>query len=169
MPLRNLLPLAALLLAGCAAHASPDAPAPAGASATSGHAPIVGTWRIARYQRWDAQGQIAAPYGDPPSGYVVFDGTGRAFVQMMRTPPVRPFTSPYEPTPEEARDAYHAYAGYYGSYTVDEAARVLTVRAEGSNWPAYTGTDQRRPFRLAGDTLFLGVPGQYQATLVRVR
>ena len=99
----------------------------------------------------------------------MLDGTGRAFVQMMRTPPVRPFASPYEPTPEEARDAYHAYAGYYGTYTVDEAARVLTVHAEGSSWPAYTGTDRKRPFRLAGDTLFLGVPGQYQATLVRVR
>jgi hypothetical protein len=168
MPSRTSLPFAVLLLAGCATYAPPGT-APAGASATAGHAPVVGTWRIARYQRWDAQGRVGTPYGDPTSGLVVFDAAGRASVQMMRTPPVRPFATPYEPTPEEARDAYHAYVGYYGTYTVDEAARVLTVRAEGSSWPAYTGTDQKRPFRLAGDTLFLGVPGRYQATLVRVR
>ena len=168
MPFRNLLLLPALALAGCAANA-PSTPAPAAPTATAPRGPFVGTWRAVRYQTWDAQGRVATPIGDPPSRYVVFADTGRAFVHLMRTPAVKPFASPNAPTPEEIRDAYFAYAGYYGTYTVDEAARILTIRAEGSNMPSYTGTDQVRPYRMSGDTLFLGVPGQYQATLVRVR
>jgi hypothetical protein len=62
-----------------------------------------------------------------------------------------------------------AVAGSSSAAPDPRDARVLTVHVEGSNMPSYTGTDQVRPFRLAGDTLFLGIPGQYPATLLRVR
>ena len=130
---------------------------------------LVGTWRGARYEVWDPDGRATTPFGDPVSGYAVFDATGHAFIQLMRTPAIPPFASPQAPTPEEIRSAHSAFAAYYGPYTVDNAARTMTIRVEGSNMPSYTGTNQVRPFRVEGETLTLGVPGQYQATLVRVK
>jgi len=129
---------------------------------------LIGTWRAVHYQTWDAQGRISTPFGDPVSGYAVFDPTGHAFIQMMRTPPVPPFASANAPTSEEIRTAYSAFAAYYGTYRIDDAARIVTIRVEGSNMPSYTGSDQVRPFHIEGDTLRLGIPSEYQATLVRV-
>lgn len=113
--------------------------------------PLAGTWRVSSYETWNAQGQTVTPFGDAPSGYAVFDTTGHAFIQMMGTAP----------------DS--AFAAYYGTYTIDDAGQTVTIHVEGSSMPSYTRTDQVRPFRVEGDTLTLGVPGQYRATLVRVR
>ena len=129
---------------------------------------LIGTWRVVGYETWNAKGEVAMPFGNPAAGYAVFDSTGHAFIQLMRTPPVQPFASPNAPTAEEVRAAYAGFAAYYGTYTVDGAARTVTIRVEGSNMPSYTGTDQMRPFRVDGDTLTLGVPNQYRATLKRV-
>lgn len=129
---------------------------------------LLGTWRVLRYETWDSQGRSATPFGDPAAGYAVFDATGHAFIQLMRTPPARPFASPDRPTSKEIRAAYFGFAAYYGTYTTDDAARVVTIRVEGSNMPSYTGTDQVRSYHIEGETLTLGVPGQYRATLSRV-
>lgn len=130
---------------------------------------LVGSWRVVSYETWNSQGEVSKPFGDSPSGYAVFDATGHAFIQLMRTPAARPFVSPATPTADEIRAAYAAFAAYYGTYTVDNAAQTLTIHVEGSNMPSYTGTDQVRPFRVEGETLTLGVPNQYRATLVRVK
>lgn len=152
-----------LLFAGCTESPSPEA-----AARRDSHA-LVGTWRGIRYQTWNAQGQIATPFGDPVSGYAVFDDTGHAFIQLMRMPAVQPFQAPAAPTEQEVRDAFSAFAAYYGSYTIDAAASSVTIQVEGSNLPSYTGSRQVRRFQIENDTLTLGIPGQYQATLVRVK
>lgn len=61
------------------------------------------------------------------------------------------------------------YAAYYGPYSIDPSGASFGVRVEGTNIASYVSTEQRRPFRISGDTLFLGIPGQYQATLLRLR
>lgn len=154
--------LLALLLTGCTAH-------PQSRSALSDPGSLIGTWRAVRYQTWDAQGRISTPFGDPVSGYAVFDPTAHAFIQLMRMPPAPRFASANAPTAEELRTAYSAFAAYYGTYTIDDAAQTVTIHVEGSNMPSYMGSQQVRPFRIQGDTLILGIPNQYQATLVRVR
>lgn len=130
---------------------------------------LIGTWRGVRYEVWDDQGRISTPFGDPISGYAVFDETGHAFIQMMRTPPVQPFASVSGPTVAELQTAFSAFAAYYGPYTTDGRTNTFTIRVEGSNMPAYTGCEQVRRFQIEGDTLKLGIRGEYQATLVRVR
>lgn len=131
--------------------------------------PLSGTWRLLRYEAWDSRGRISTPFGDPAAGYAVFDATGHAFIQLTRTPAVPPFASPVAPTPDELRAAYFGFAAYHGTYTIDGASQTVTIHVEGSSLPSYTGTQQVRPFRIDGDTLTLGVPNQYLATLVRVR
>lgn len=151
-----------LFLAGCTAHTLPQM------TEQETHA-LIGTWRGLRFETWDAQGRAATPFGDPISAYVVFDATGHAFVQMMKVPPVAPSASAEDATPEALRAALDAFIGYYGPYLIDEEKKTFTIHVEGSNLPTYVGSRQVRHFRIEGDTLTMGTPGAYQATLVRVR
>jgi hypothetical protein len=112
--------------------------------------PLVGTWRFITYELWDARGNVQQPLG-APSGYIVFDRTGHAFVQLME--PKRALT----------------FGAYYGAYRVNPILGQLTVAVEGANAPDMLATQQVRPYRITGDTLILGVAGEYRATLLRVR
>ena len=157
---RRLLPLVGLI-AGCmllpAAQMNPKNE-------------LIGTWRLLQYETWSPGGSRRTPFGEQPSGYAVFDDTGHAFIQLMRTPPVNPLPAGVGgATADELRNLYQAYAAYYGTYTVDAETRAVVIAVEGSNLPAYLKTQQVRPFRIDGDKLVLGVPGEYQATLSRVR
>jgi hypothetical protein len=135
---------------------APDSLSGQAAAATKPH-PIVATWRFVGYQTWDAAGVASTPFGVIPSGYIVFDANGVAVVQLST--PVAPG--------DTARDVN--FGAYYGRYTIDPRADTVRIKVEGANFSGYAGTTQVRPFRIAGDTLFLGVPREYLATLVRVR
>lgn len=110
---------------------------------------VVGTWRLLEYVAWDSTGTPRHLFGSPPSGYAVFDAAGSAFIQIMKI-----------------GDA-SSLAAYYGSFSVNPSGDSLSIRVEGSNIPSYLQTIQRRPFRIRGDTLVLGVTGQYRATLLK--
>jgi tetratricopeptide (TPR) repeat protein len=111
--------------------------------------PLQGTWRIVRYEIWETPGEAQHPLGPTPTGYVVFDETGRAFVQLMRAGDIATF------------------GAYFGTYSLEPAANVVNIRVEGGNVPGYLATVQSRPFRVQRDTLVLGVVNEYRATFVR--
>jgi Lipocalin-like domain len=46
----------------------------------------------------------------------------------------------------------------FGRYTINEADHTLTLNIEYSSYPNWTGTEQKRPFTLAGDELKYVVP-----------
>ena len=121
---------------------------------------VVGTWRAIRYETWDSAGLRSMPFGDPPSGYAVFDATGFAFIQLMGTQK-RENGNGIEQSP--------IFGAYYGSYVLVAHGDTIKIHVEGSNILNYINTVQVRPFRIFNDTLSLGIPGEYQATLVRMR
>ena len=55
------------------------------------------------------------------------------------------------------REAFLAYAAYFGTYTVDATKGTVTHHVEGSLIADYTGTDQVRPFRIEGDRLIIEI------------
>jgi hypothetical protein len=66
-------------------------------------------------------------------------------------------------TPEELLAILDGYLAYWGSYEIDEAARLLTIHVEGSLRPGWVGGDQYREYELSPDarkiTLIYEVPG----------
>jgi len=129
---------------------------------------LIGTWRLVSFEDWDASGKLYLPYGDHPRGYIVFDATGHVSIEIMRMPPLHPFASEDDDlaTGEEKQAAYDAYAGYFGTYSVEPGRFVTHV--EGSLNPRYTNTDQPRPFTLKGDTLIIGDQKTWKRVLERV-
>src|SRR5215831_21066908 len=47
---------------------------------------------------------------------------------------------------------------HFGTYTVNEADKTLIFRIEGSTYPSWDGTEQKRVFTLTGDELKYTVP-----------
>jgi Lipocalin-like domain len=120
---------------------------------------FVGTWRLVSFVGYDADGRETSSYGPRPLGCLTYDKGGRMSVQIARSDP-RPFKSgdPFRASPEELKDAFDGYFGYFGRYTVDERAGTVTHHIEGGSYPNFVGTDQRRLFTWQGDRLVLSAP-----------
>jgi hypothetical protein len=129
---------------------------------------LIGTWKLISAEDVDPNTGKWVPYtfGNPPSGYFIYDETGHASIQIMTTPPVK-IASPDNPTPDEALAIFNGYIAYYGTYTVDDVN--ISVQVEGAWDPTQVGSNQARPYELSGDTLIIGDQTTYKRTLERVR
>ena len=128
---------------------------------------LVGTWQLVSAEDKDPNTGKWVPYtfGNPPSGYFIYDAAGHCSVQIMTTPPVT-LASPDNPTPAEALDIFNNYIAYYGTYTVADGQ--IHQQVVGAWDPSQVGTDQVRPYQLDGDTLIIGDQVTYIRTLKRV-
>ena len=122
-------------------------------------ASLIGTWKLVKYEDRRADGTLSYPFGEHPTGYFVYDATGHLSVQIMRTPALKPFSGMREGTGDGAsyREAFLAYAAYFGTYAVDATKGTVTHQVEGSLRADYTGTDQVRRFRIEGDRLIIEI------------
>jgi hypothetical protein len=130
---------------------------------------VAGIWKLVSAEDRDSPTDPWVPYtfGNPPSGYFIYDASGYASVQIMTTPPVS-VTEPENQSPSaaEALDIWNGYIAYYGTWTVD--AENITVQVEGAWDPRQVGSAQARPYQLEGDTLIIGNQTTYKRTLQRV-
>ena len=119
-------------------------------SAKAGQTGVIGTWNLISAEDKDPTTGKWKKYtfGNPPSGYFIYDATGHASIQIMTTPPVT-LATPDSPTPDEALEIFNNYIAYYGTYTVDESN--ITVQVAGAWDPSQVGTAQVRPYELRGN------------------
>ena len=129
---------------------------------------VIGTWNLISAEDKDPTTGKWQKYtfGNPPSGYFIYDDTGHASIQIMTTPPVQ-IATPDSPTPDEALEIFNNYIAYYGTYTVDESN--ITVQVEGAWDPSQVGTAQVRPYELRGDELIIGDQTTYKRVLKRFK
>jgi hypothetical protein len=94
-------------------------------------ASIVGTWKVEKYEDRAADGTFSYPFGEHPGGYFVYDATGHLSVHIMRTPPLKNSPGMREGSGDgdAYREAFLAYAAYFGTYTVDVAKGTVTHHA----------------------------------------
>ncbi len=128
---------------------------------------VAGVWKLISAEDVVNGQWVPYTFGDPPSGYFIYDASGYASIQIMTTPPVTVTEPPSEsPSPAEAEQIFNGYIAYYGTWTVD--AENITVQVEGAWDPRQVGTAQARPYQLDGDTLIIGDQVTYKRTLQRV-
>jgi len=137
-------------------------------SAKAGETGVIGTWNLISAEDKDPTTGKWKKYtfGNPPSGYFIYDATGHASIQIMTTPPVK-IATPDSPTPDEALEIFNNYIAYYGTYTVDESN--ITVQVEGAWDPSQVGTAQVRPYELRSDELIIGDQVTYKRVLKRFK
>lgn len=123
-------------------------------------AQLVGTWRLASAEYRLADGSLAATdWGDAPEGRIFYDAGGNMAAQLSRTDRPRFASSDRRNgTTEEYKSAFDSFIAYFGTYTVDTVAKTVTHKVRACSFQNWVGTDQRRFYRLDGDTLTLSTP-----------
>jgi hypothetical protein len=133
-------------------------PAPAGAQ-PSPKQQIVGAWTIVSTDTIRPDGTRVPTFGPTPRGVVIFDASGRYALELMRAT-AAPFASNnrLDGTADENKAVVQGSLAHFGRYSVNEAERTLILHMEGSTFPNWNGTDQRRTFTVSGDELRWSTP-----------
>jgi len=76
---------------------------------------------------------------------MIYDSLGNMAAQVMPNRVRRKYAAA-EPTPEEAKDAITGYLAYFGTYTVDEQAHIVTHHRKGNINPNQVGDDVVRAY-----------------------
>jgi len=118
---------------------------------------LVGAWTFVSGGAKLPDGSSA--WGNSPKGLLIFMADGHYTSQLVRSDrPKFAANSRIKGTAEENRAAVHGYIGSFGTYTVDSAGKSFTVKFLASSYPNLEGTEQTRPFTIAGDELRITNP-----------
>lgn len=156
------IPLAFLFLPGaCTGSADQQAPMVVADS-------LVGTWRVIAHL--PPSGNDALP-SNALEGYLVYDQTGHVFVQVMRRGAADSLTARrwFNMPDSILKSIVGSFRAYFGTYQVDDAARMVTHRIEGEFLPRRGQAEVATPFAIRGDTLTLGTDSSERWIFVRVR
>jgi len=99
--------------------------------------------------------------GGDLKGRLVLTCDGQLSVQMIAEIPNLVSKDRLKTTPAEDHAVAHAVLSFFGTYTVDEAKRLINFRIERSTYPnQVTGRDAPRAVTLTGDALRFDNPGR---------
>src|ERR1051326_8143102 len=114
---------------------------------------LIGHWTLVSLTAVDGS-QIEYPMGHDATGVISYDEAGHMAAQIMQAGRPRFASGDIDAgTFEELSAALTGYTAYFGTYSVDEGAGVVTHHVEGSLFPNWVGTDQRRGNGLDGGPL----------------
>jgi hypothetical protein len=122
-----------------------------GQSATSDKDQLVGSWTLVSLTVGEGATQTL-PYGPNPKGSMMVDANGHFSITIMRSDlPKFVSNNRMTGTPDEYKAIVQGSLAYYGTYTIDEATHVITVKIEGSTFPNFDGGTQVRTLSFSGD------------------
>ena len=106
---------------------------------------LIGTWTVVSVDSTAPDGKKGQIFGPNPKGILVFDASGQ-YAQIIVRPDVPKFkaNNRLKGTPEENTAALHGTTATFGTWTVDEASKTITVRYVGGMFPNQAGTDTKR-------------------------
>jgi hypothetical protein len=122
---------------------------------------LAGGWSLVSRVTTKADGKVVGDAGlsTTPKGVLIYDKLGHVAAQLSRQ------GRTVEMIPEECRAVEKArgtednsqtmlgYDAYFGTYTIDEKAGVVTHHLESALFPGDVGKDIKRRFHISGDTL----------------
>ena len=114
---------------------------------------LAGSWKLISVTV-NRGGDKTEPFGPNPKGIVTFDRNGRFSIVVTRSDLPKFASNNREMgTSEENKTIVQGSIAYFGTYTVNEDDRMFIVHVEGSTFPNWVGTDQKRIFAITGDEL----------------
>jgi hypothetical protein len=119
---------------------------------------LVGTWTLVSI-KLEQDGKKTDFYGPNPRGQATYEANGRVSVIITRSDlPKFASNNRQAGTPEENKAVVQGSIAYFGTYTVDEAAKTVTSHIESCSFPNWNGTDRKLTLNLSGDELDLASP-----------
>ena len=120
---------------------------------------LTGTWTLVSVDQTAKDGTKHQLFGSSPKGIQVIDANGK-YVQIISRSDRAKFkiNSRLEGTPEENKATVQGNTAQFGTWSVDEASKTLTVRNEGAMFPNQVGTESKRTVSVSGDELKVSNP-----------
>jgi hypothetical protein len=105
---------------------------------------LVGTWILVEAVDVAADGTKTNPWGANPKGTYMFDASGH-FTQMLIQSDLPKIANRAQGgTPEQNKAIVSGAIAMYGTYSVNETDKTITVRFEGSTFSGFNGTEGKR-------------------------
>lgn len=119
---------------------------------------LVGTWTLLSWEQKKGGGTKIERYGAGPKGVAFFDAGGRYIITVMRSDRAKYASNTlWQGTPEENKETADGTITYFGTYSANEADSSIAIHIEGSSFPNWNGTEQKRFVAIAADQLTLTV------------
>jgi len=120
---------------------------------------LLGAWHLVSIDYVRADGSRSTTFGDNPKGIAFFDSTGHYIISVMRSDRAKyAVNDRTEGTADENRATAQGTITYFGTYTVSEPDRTISIHVVGSSFPNWNGANQKRIFTVSGDELKLTNP-----------
>jgi hypothetical protein len=129
---------------------------------------LVGTWSLLISDVVNPDGTQTPQFGANPMGILILQANGRYSTQIMRASrPKFAANNRLKGTADENKAAVTGMFSHFGTWTVDEPSKTLTFRIEGSSYPNWDGTTQKREITSLtyGDSLTYTVAAPAAGTL----
>jgi hypothetical protein len=125
---------------------------------------FVGFWNLVSAEFVWSSGERADLYGPRASGVLIYAPGGQMSVQIMRAGRAAFAADDWRGgEAEEIKPAFEGYLAYFGTYSVDAAARAVTHHMRGSLFPNWVGQELTRFYEFAGNRLTLRTPSMLTA------
>jgi Lipocalin-like domain len=119
---------------------------------------LIGTWTLLSFEQKKGDGTKVERYGTSPKGIAFFDEGGRYIITVMRSDRANYASNAlWQGTPEENKETADGTITYFGTYSISEPDSSIAIHVEGSSFPNWNGTDQKRFVAIAGEQLTLTV------------
>jgi hypothetical protein len=106
---------------------------------------LVGNWTLISSDQMRPDGSKLRQFGANPTGVNVFDANGRFFVLIATADDSKiASNNPNKVNSEEDGRLISESMAYCGTYTVNEAEKIVMLHVEASTFPNLVGTDQKR-------------------------
>ena len=106
---------------------------------------LIGSWVLVSNIVKRQDGVAAEQFGPSPKGILIFAADGRFATLNARSDlPKLASGNHARVTPDEAMAMAQGSLAYYGTYSVSEAEKIITVQIEGSTYANQIGTVQKR-------------------------
>ena len=106
---------------------------------------LVGTWTLVSSEQVRSDGSSVKQFGANPKGINVFDANGRFFVMVARANNLKTASNaPNKVSYMEEGGLRVESIAYYGTYTVNEAQKIVFLHLDASTFPNQDGTDRSR-------------------------
>jgi hypothetical protein len=114
---------------------------------------LVGTWTLVSIQI-DQNGQKVDFYGPNPRGQMMSDPDGHLTVLIFRSDlPKFASNNRKTGTPEENQAVVQGSFAFFGTYSVDEAAKTVTHHIDACTFPNWDGAGRTFSYKISGDEL----------------
>lgn len=106
---------------------------------------IVGTWTAVSVQDTKSDGTKADSLGPNPKGTTIYEANGRyAFIITRADLPRVAANNRNQATADEAKAIVSGSTAYFGTYTVNEVDKTVSLKVEASIFPNIIGSEQKR-------------------------